>query len=233
MTETDDMRSLIQHRIRAALADVPADEQPGDVAVPREYRTTRRADGAFDARQQAGLVDLFMERAGDYRAEVFRSTDSAAPRLIADLLTREGISRLVVPPGFPDAYLSAAENQALLRDDPPLSVAALDAADGVITTCAPAVADTGTIILDAGPGQGRRALTLLPDYHLCLVRADQIAASVPDAIQRLDPARPLTMISGPSATSDIENTRVEGVHGPRTLHIIVIEPEVEHGTDPS
>jgi L-lactate dehydrogenase complex protein LldG len=233
MTGTDDMRVLIQNRIRGALADVPADEQPGDVAVPREYRTARQVGGVPDARQQACLVDLFVERAGDYRAEVFCSTDSSAPRLIADLLIREGISRLVVPQGFPDAYLSAAENQAMLRDDPPLSVAALDAAHGVLTTCARAVAETGTIILDAGPGQGRRALTLLPDYHLCLVRAEQIAASVPHAIQRLDPARPLTMISGPSATSDIENTRVEGVHGPRTLHIVVIRPEVEHGTDPS
>jgi L-lactate dehydrogenase complex protein LldG len=227
------MRALIQNRIRCALADVPADEQPGEVAVPRGYRTMRRADVPPGARQLSRLVDLFVERAGDYRADVFRSTDSAAPRLIADLLAREGIARLVVPPGFHDAYLTAAGHQALLRDDPPLSVAVLDAADGVITTCAHAVADTGTIILDAGRGQGRRALSLLPDYHLCLVRADQIAASVPEAIRRLDPARPVTLISGPSATSDIENTRVEGVHGPRSLHIIVIEPEVEHGTDTS
>jgi L-lactate dehydrogenase complex protein LldG len=232
MTDTSDMRALIQKRIRAALADVPADEQPGDVAVPREYRTSRHGDGAPHARQHTRLVDLFMERARDHRAEVFRSTDSAASGLIADLLTRQGISKLVVPPGFPDSYLSGAEHQALLRDDPPLSVAALDAAHGVITTCADAVADTGTIILDAGPGQGRRGLTLLPDYHLCLIRAGEIAASVPDAIRRLDPGRPLTLISGPSATSDIENTRIEGVHGPRTLHIIVIEPELEHGTDP-
>ena len=153
MTKTNDMRALIQNRIRGALADVPADEQPGDVAVPREYGTARHAEGAPDARQRARLIDVFLERAGDYRAEVFRSTDSAAPRLIADLLTRQGISKLVVPPGFPDAYLSAAEHPALLRDGPPLSVAALDAAHGVITTCAHAVADTGTIILDAGPAR--------------------------------------------------------------------------------
>jgi L-lactate dehydrogenase complex protein LldG len=229
MTETTDMRALILNRIRDALADVPADEQPSDIAVPRQYRATRLSVGARDPRQQLLLVDLFAQRAEEYGAEVHRSTDSAVPSLIADLLTRQGISRLVIPSGFPDGYLSLAELQDPLPDCPPLSAAVLDAADGVITTCASGVADTGTIILDAGPGQGRRALTLLPDYHLCLVRYGQIAASVPDAIRQLDPDRPLTLISGPSATSDIENTRVAGVHGPRTLHII-IEHEAMHGT---
>jgi L-lactate dehydrogenase complex protein LldG len=99
----------------------------------------------------------------------------------------------------------------------------LDAADGVITTACLAIADTGTVVLDAGPGQGRRALTLLPDYHLCVLDAAQIVADVPAAFRQLDPARPLTMISGPSATSDIENDRVEGVHGPRTIDIVIID----------
>ena len=106
--------------------------------------------------------------------------------------------------------------------DDQLSVSELDGVDGVITSCAVAIAETGTLILDGSPGQGRRVITLIPDYHLCVVFADQIVADVPDALARLEATRPLTMISGPSATSDIELNRVEGVHGPRTLEVIIV-----------
>ncbi len=109
----------------------------------------------------------------------------------------------------------------IVRDHPPLSARELDAIAGVVTGCAVAIAETGTIILDHGPGQGRRALTLMPDFHLVVVQADQVAADLPDALARLDPARPHTLISGPSATSDIELIRVEGVHGPRNLHVLI------------
>ena len=215
-----DTRALILERVRDALHDVPNDERPEDVSVPRDYRRA----GSSTA---PGLLDLFAERTADYRARVVLTTERHAAAAIDQLLADQDIAYLVVPPGFPAAYLPSSDVHTQLHDEPLLSVSALDAAHGVISTCALAIAETGTIILDAGPGQGRRALTLLPDYHLCLVRADQILATVPDAIARLDPRRPLTMISGPSATSDIENNRVEGVHGPRTLHVLIIEPDDE------
>ncbi|MBV9836870.1 MAG: LUD domain-containing protein, partial [Solirubrobacterales bacterium] len=108
-----------------------------------------------------------------------------------------------------------------LRDEPPLDPHELDGADGVLTTCAVAIAETGSIVLDGSAGMGRRALTLVPDYHLCVVKASQLVGSVPEAISLLEPTRPLTFVSGPSATVDIEMVRVAGVHGPRTLDVII------------
>jgi L-lactate dehydrogenase complex protein LldG len=197
-------REEILARVRDALADRPAPPP-----VPRDY--LRTLDGA-------DVVALFAERAADYRATVERVTD--LPGAIAKALRERGVRRLVVPAGLPDAWLAATDVERL-ADDPPLSVNQLDGADGVVSGCAVAVALTGTIVLDAGPGQGRRALTLLPDYHLCVVRTDQVVGTVPEALTRLDPTRPQTWVSGPSATSDIELNRVEGVHGPRTLRIII------------
>jgi L-lactate dehydrogenase complex protein LldG len=204
-------RELILGRVRAALAD-----RPRPPVVPRSY--------ARVAAPGTDVVALFAERVADYRATVEIVAGAAVPGAIRAALDGYGARRVVVPPGFPDRWLDGAQPSggAWLRDDPPLARSDLDAADGVITTAALGIALTGTIVLDAGDGQGRRALSLLPDRHLCVISAGQIVATVPAAIARLDPRRPQTWISGPSATSDIELNRVEGVHGPRTLHVLVV-----------
>ncbi|MFI7040170.1 lactate utilization protein C [Microbispora rosea] len=199
-------RDLILARVRRALAGVP------DVEITRAYRGPS---------ERPGEIGLFEERVRDYRAVVHLVDEPGVAERVALSLAARGARRVVVPAGFPAPWLAAADAEAV-ADDPPLSAADLGAADGVLTTCAVAIAETGTIVLDAGPGQGRRALSLVPDYHLCVVRAAQIVAGVPDAVARLAPARPLTWISGPSATSDIELNRVEGVHGPRTLEVLIV-----------
>ncbi|MFC5952378.1 lactate utilization protein C [Pseudonocardia lutea] len=198
-------REEILGRVRAALADVPAAETPADVAVDRpEPRPTTAVD-----------VELFAERVADYKATVVRCTPEDLPTHLAAAL--EGVLRLLVPADLPEELRPA---DAIL--DEQLSTAELDAVDGVLTTAALGIAETGTIVLDHGPGQGRRAATLVPDLHVCVVRTDQVVADVASAVARLDPTRPLTWISGPSATSDIELDRVEGVHGPRTLTVLLV-----------
>ena len=177
-------RDTVLGRIRAALTDVPADENPEYVPVPRDHSSHAGTD----------LIALFVERVTDYRAHVVEATTATAAEAVAGLLTAHGLRTLVVPPEFPEELLPQGSWQQLTE---PLSVAELEAAEGVLTTCAVAIAVTGTLALDAGPGQGRRALTLLPDYHLCIVRADQIVDDVPDAIALLDPARPLTSSPAP------------------------------------
>jgi L-lactate dehydrogenase complex protein LldG len=171
----------------------------------------------------ADVVARFCERAAEYRATVRRVAAGGLEDAVVAACREQGARRLAVPPGAP-RHLPGLE---LLIDDPPISARGLDQVDGVLTGCALAIADTGTIVLDGGDRSGRRALTLVPDFHVCLVEAARIHASVPDAIAALAPAaaegRPLTFVSGPSATSDIELERVEGVHGPRTLVILVIE----------
>ncbi|SDK62673.1 L-lactate dehydrogenase complex protein LldG [Lentzea albidocapillata subsp. violacea] len=178
-----------------------------DAKVPPARPVVRGYD-----RTGPGGVELFAERVADYRAIVHTVTS------VPDALKALAGKRIVAPQGVPHEWL--IDGVTWLRE--PLSIEELDRADGVLTGCAVAIADTGTIVLDGGEAQGRRALTLLPDYHLCVVRVDQIAASVPEALQRLEPTRPLTFISGPSATSDIELNRVEGVHGPRTLEVLIV-----------
>ena len=182
--------------------------------VPRAYEQ-HLPDGT-------DLVEFFIERVSDYRATVHLTSAAGLAATISAVLAERGAARVVVPAGVPGEWLAGAAAE-MVGDDPPLSHAELDAIAGVVTACAVAIAETGTIVLDAGPDQGRRALSLLPDLHVCIVRADQIVGTVPEALARLIPSRPQTWISGPSATSDIELQRIEGVHGPRRLDVVVVE----------
>ncbi len=192
-------REEVLGRVRAALAGA-GEERP---VVPRGYR---------DAAPPADPVELFVERVADYRAVVERVTaDQVEPAIAAALAGRTA----VVPPDLPWSVAGSVPDEGR-------SAAELDRIDAVVTTATVGIATTGTIVLDHGPGQGRRALSLVPDLHVCVVRADQVVAGVPEAVALLDPDRPQTWISGPSATSDIELDRVEGVHGPRTLHVLVV-----------
>ncbi|WP_433532279.1 LutC/YkgG family protein [Micromonospora sp. CA-263727] len=195
-------RDLVLGRLRAALAS----GGPAPVQVPRDYRS----GGTLD-------LDRLVERLTDYRAHVHRVPETAVADTIADILPAG--ATIVVPPGLPPAWLPPTVTA--LTDDG-LDIGQIDAADGVVTGAAVAVAETGTVVLDGSPDQGRRVLSLLPDRHVCVLRADQVVAAVPQALARLSPHRPLTWISGPSATSDIELSRVEDVHGPRNLHVVLL-----------
>jgi L-lactate dehydrogenase complex protein LldG len=206
-------------------SDRDADADAAYAALSRRYLRAHHDPAGHD------IAALFAERAADYRAVIERVPGSGpaaiaaavAPVLAARVAAVPG--PVLVPDGLPAGWLAGLPGEVTLaRDEPPLTAAELDRMSGVVTGCAVAVAETGTIILDHGPGapgQGRRALTLVPDFHLVVVREDQIAADLADAFARLDPARPHTLISGPSATSDIELIRVEGVHGPRNLHVLL------------
>ncbi len=198
-------REEILGRVRDALGEPRPSLQP----VPGGYRDRASTPSA------AELVDLFLERVTDYRATAQRCTESDLADRLASAL--EGMERVVVPDGFPWTVDRGVRDSGL-------STAELDGVDAVVTTAAVAVATTGTIVLDHGPGQGRRALSLVPDVHVCVLREDQVVHDVPQAVSVLDPHRPQTWVSGPSATSDIELDRVEGVHGPRTLHVFVVVP---------
>jgi L-lactate dehydrogenase complex protein LldG len=193
-------REDILGRVRRALTDAPRDE----MSVPRGYRATPAGDHR--------LVDLFAERVADYRAQVVRCAADEVEHRIAGTLGPG--ARVVVPEGLPWHVEGAVRDAGLSPLD-------LDGLDAVVTAATVGIATTGTIVLSHGRGEGRRALTLVPDVHVCVVRTDQVVADVPDAVALLDPSRPTTWISGPSATSDIELDRVEGVHGPRNLHVIV------------
>ncbi|HEY0807782.1 MAG TPA: LUD domain-containing protein [Pseudonocardiaceae bacterium] len=191
------------------LARIDAIRRPA-AAIPRTYRRNR---------DLGDLVELAADRIADYRATVHVIPAGELVTKIGAVLAERVAHHMLAPAGMPEPW--RVDGVTWLVDEPLLSIAELDLAGGVLTGCALVIAETGTIVLDAGPDQGRRALTLIPDYHLCVVRADQIVGTVPEAIARLDPVRPTTFISGPSATSDIEFNRVEGVHGPRTLDVLI------------
>jgi L-lactate dehydrogenase complex protein LldG len=192
-----DARAVVLGRIREALGPAPAVPE-----VPRDYRAA--ADGG---------VELFCERVAEYRATVHRTTAAELEATVRRLCG----SRVAVPPRPPCAVPGA------VQDGPDVPYRALEEVDAVLTGCRVAIADTGTIVLDGSPACGRRALTLIPDHHVCVVHAGQIVGSVPEAIAELaGERRPITLVSGPSATSDIELERVEGVHGPRVLDVVVV-----------
>jgi L-lactate dehydrogenase complex protein LldG len=212
-------KETILWRVRRATRDVPEGEHPEGVTVERGYRKEDTA-----AREE--IVERFAESVAEYEATVRRVTADELSGAIEEALTRRAVKRLVIPLYIPKEWIP--EGIETLRDAarPRLTNEELDASDGVLTGCALGIAQTGTIVLDSGRAQGRRALTLLPDYHLCVVREDQIVGLVPEAFAKLEETvknegRAITFISGPSATSDIELDRVEGVHGPRTLEVLI------------
>ena len=209
-------REEILARIRGALHDVPAAEAAQDVAVTRDYRRV----GALPRDQ---LVDHLAERIADYAAEVRIVATADLADAVTTACAEMGLRRVVVPPGLPAGW---RPRDVELTEDAGLAATELDAVDGAVTGCAAAIAETGTIVLDGSPICGRRLVTLVPDHHICVVLAGQIVELVPEAIAAMAPAvrdarRPITLVSGPSASSDIELSRVEGVHGPRHLRVLI------------
>jgi L-lactate dehydrogenase complex protein LldG len=203
-----DARSVVLARIREALSVVP---EP--VQIPRDY----------DREPLRGTADiaLFAGTVADYRAQVRRIGAGDISATVASLVPPGAV--VAVPDDLPAGWVAEV---GTARDDPaaPLSTDRLEAVAAVVTGCAVGIAATGTIVLDGGATQGRRVLTLVPDHHICVVFAEQVVDTVPQGFAALDPLRPLTFISGPSATSDIELERVEGVHGPRTLDVLIVDP---------
>lgn len=206
-------RDTVLGRIRDALALAPTPA----VVVPRAYRTDRALPD--DVR-----LALFTDRLLDYKARVHPCTADGTAEVIGEALEEHGARLIGVPAGLDARWLTAYDGE-VREDHPDVSPAQLDTLDAVVTASAAGCAETGTIFLDGSPGQGRRALSLVPDLHVCVVDLSTVEAGVPEAVARLTPERPTTLISGPSATSDIELERVEGVHGPRTL-VVVIRTDV-------
>jgi L-lactate dehydrogenase complex protein LldG len=212
-------RDDVLARIAGAHRSAPPPDLPYD-GLQRDYRTESDLD-------DAALAERLVDRLLDYKALVRRCSADELPATIAAALAERRVGSVVVPAGLPDSWLAALPDDLAVHvdgdvPDTQVSVTELDRVDGVLSGCSVAVAETGTLVLDGSPGQGRRVISLIPDYHLCVVGSEQVVADVPQAVRRLDLTRPTTMISGPSATSDIELNRVEGVHGPRTLEVILV-----------
>lgn len=210
-------RETILGRVRDALGDVPPEERPDDIFVPTTYRRS-------SSLSPAAVVDLFVENVSDYGTTVHRIPADALATTVRDICIDRSVHTMVAAPGFPEQLVTRA-GVVLMRDSPPMAPSSLDRADGVITNATVAIAETGTIVLVHGIGTGRRALSLVPDVHICVVREDQVVATVPEAMDEIGsrPDRPITLVSGASATSDIELVRVEGVHGPRVLDVVLVE----------
>jgi L-lactate dehydrogenase complex protein LldG len=208
-------RTEIMAAIRNNLGETAGDPQADYEAIPRNYIVKGKLDPESRLR-------LFEERLHDYGSAVSRCAQDQLQQTITQVLAARKISRILVAPEFPDAWLPS-QSITFVRDSG-FNYGEMDRSAGVLTACAAAIALTGTIILHHSPTEGRRALTLVPDYHLCVVHADQVVETVPEAIRRMEPFKmsPITTISGSSATSDIEMTRIKGVHGPRTLDVILI-----------
>lgn len=202
-------RETVLGRVRDALALAPAADTP----VPRAYRTGRTLP---DAERLA----LFTDRLVDYKAQVHPCTADRTAEVVAEVLRERGARRIGVPAGLDPQWLTAYDGE-VRQDSADIPPPRLDALDGVVTASAVSCAETGTIFLDGSPDQGRLALSLVPDLHVCVVDLSTVRVGVPEAVAELVPERPTTLISGPSATSDIELERVEGVHGPRTLAVVI------------
>jgi L-lactate dehydrogenase complex protein LldG len=210
-------RETVLNRIRTAL-DTPGVAAPPAEAIPRDYLR----EGAYGAGSEP-VVELLIDRLVDYKAHVHRVTADGIGQALEQAL--DGTGSVVIAPGLDPAISGALGGHRVITTDSAqeaLTPQQLDAIDAVVTTARVAIALSGTIVLDGGPGQGRRAITLVPDRHVIVLRAEQVVQTVPEAIAELDALAPLTMIAGPSATSDIELERVEGVHGPRSLHVVIV-----------
>jgi len=206
-------RDEILERVRSALGDVPAAEQPDDVVVPRQYLD----------REPGDILGRFIERVADYGSIVRLVSADEVARAVADLARQFGVETFAVPGELPVEWTAGT---IATITDAELSPRELDRIGAALTGCALGIAETGTVVLEGGPSQGRRVLTLVPDVHVCVIEEEQVVDGVPAAFRRLAPAlragRPLTFVSGPSATSDIELSRVEGVHGPRRFGLVVV-----------